>query len=47
MYQNQEGKKSKTINSIMNVDAPPITDEKLLKPVKEKYKQKKKVIRLD
>ena len=31
----------------MNIDAPPITDEKLLKPVKEKYKQKKKVIRLD
>ena len=41
------GKKSKTIKSIMNVDAPAITDEKLLKPVKEKYKQKKKVIRLD
>ena len=42
------GKKSKTIiKSTMNVDASPITDEKLIKPVKETYKQKKKVIRLD
>ena len=46
IYQNQEKQKSKSTKRTMNVDAPPIIDEKQLKPVKEKYKQKKNVIRL-
>ena len=31
----------------MNVDAPPIINKKQTKPVKETYKQKKKIIRMD
>ena len=43
-----KGKKSKLLTkNQMNVDAPPIINEKQIKPVKETYKQKKKVIRMD